>query len=275
MKRPVELRRIPDPWVVLLDIEYSRAVRRALAICALLAGGCGRLGFDARPDARDDAHADAPFDASLGPPRVVQHASDSRPNAISVSVALTASVVAGDVLVVATSTTADNGTPTVMDSQGDLYTLEVTDAQAGEAAVGLYVATAQATAATTVTCRTGVVDNVHCHVYELAGTTGIVETTGMVVQVGPALTVSPASATTRDNDYVLAFFVGNNSSATFTADPSYGDAEYTPSSSNDVAFSEGRLAPIGPQTATATAVGSGAVFVELIAALAPAGAAAR
>jgi hypothetical protein len=241
-------------------------VRRVLAICALLGAGCGRLGFDAPADARGDARSDA----TLGSPRVVQHASDSMPNAASVTVPLAGPVSAGDVLVVATSTTTRNGTPTVTDSQGNVYTLAVTgDAGAGEAVAGIYVAISGANAAATVTCQTGVVDNVHCHVYELTRTTGVVETSGIAAQIGPDLTVSTASATTRDNSYVLAYFAGNNSSIMFTSDAGYGDTEYTLAPSNDVAFSEGRLAPIGRQTATATANGSTSPFLGVIVALSP------
>jgi hypothetical protein len=240
-------------------------MRWALPIGALLAGACGRVGFDPGADLTFDARVDADG-TPLGPVQVVQHASAFNGNATSVAVPLPGIVNASDILVVATSTTQVNGTPAVSDSQGNAYALAVTAGTPTDAVAGIYVATSSATGADIITCQIPVVDNVHCHVYEVTGLTSVVVASGMAVETGPSLSVSTSTPAMLDS-YVLAYFAGNNNMASFVPDPGYGHTEYTVSATIDVAFSEDRVATdAAVQTATATASTS-ITFVNVIVAL--------
>jgi len=238
-------------------------LRAALPIWMVLAG-CGRIGFDAGGgDAR--VGGDGGPDASVGPPKVVQHASQAVGNGTSIAVPLGGAVGDGDIVVVATSTSQQNGMPTVSDSQGNAYVLAVTAETVGDAVAAIYVTTAAA-GPDTITCRISVTDNIHCHVYDVANATTVVEATGTVVEPGPALTVMTSGAATAGS-YVLAYFSGNNTMATFVPDTSYADTEYTVSATIDAAFSEDRLvATPGVQIAAATASNS-ITFVNVIVAL--------
>jgi hypothetical protein len=236
---------------------------RGALLWIVLAGSCGRIGFDPGDGDARPGDADA---APVGLPHVVQHASRFVGNGTSIAVPLAGAVGAGDILVVATSTSQQNGMPTVSDSRGNTYVLAVTDETVGDAVAAIYVAAATAAGPDTITCGISVIDNIHCHVYDVANATTVVEATGKIVEPGPALTVMTTGPATAGS-YMLAYFSGNNTMATFVPDTSYADTEYTVSATIDAAFSEDRLvATPGVQIAAATASNS-ITFVNVIVAL--------
>ncbi|SPF40697.1 Phospholipase C (modular protein) [Candidatus Sulfotelmatobacter kueseliae] len=204
-----------------------------------------------------------------GSVQTVQHNSGFNGNAASVAVAFTSNVTSGDLVLVAESTYAGQTLQAPTDSQGNTFTQLVTANSAGNSVAGIYVGTANSTGADTVTCNINSANNIHCHIYELSGATALVDAQGTSVQTGTALSVSTATATTSANDYIFAYFSGDNSKASFTAGSGFADTETTDDPSNDCAFSEDELVTtMAIQTATATASTSD-TFVELIVALKP------
>ena len=199
----------------------------------------------------------------------VQHNSGFTGSASSVAVTFKSSVTAGHMLLVAQSTFDGETLVAPVDSQSNIFAQLVTSRSPGNSVAAIYIATAKSTGSDTVTCKigAGASDNIHCHIYEVSGTTAVVDAVGSAVQIGKSLSVSTSKATTNANDYVFAYFSDDVAESTYVAGPGLGDTEQSVSSSLDSAFSEDKLAiATGVQTATAT--GSVAdPFVELIVAL--------
>jgi hypothetical protein len=196
--------------------------------------------------------------------RTVQHNSGFVPSGTAVAVQFQSNVTAGNVLFVAASTYAGQTLNVPTDSQGNVYALAAAVTNPGNAVAVIYATTAASTGANTVTCHVAGSDNIHCHIYEVAGVTTMVDASGTGMFTGSALSVSTAAATTNASDYVLSYFAADNSKLTFTGGSGYGDVETTDSPSNDTAFSEdGIVSAIGIPIATATASGTDA-FAELI-----------
>jgi BACON domain-containing protein len=194
----------------------------------------------------------------------VQHSSGFARSGTSVAVPFKGNVTLGNVLFVAVSTYAKQTMSAPTDSEGNVYTLAATVTNPGNSVASIYTTTATSTGANTVTCHVGGSDNIHCHIYEVAGVTTTVDASGTRLLTGNALSVSTTAATTNASDYVLSYFAADNTQPTFTAGAGYADAETTNSPSNDTAFSEDSiLSATGVPTATATASGSDA-YAELV-----------
>jgi hypothetical protein len=203
-----------------------------------------------------------------GSGRTVQYNSGFTGNANSVSVSFKNSVTAGTLLV-AQSTFDGETLTTPIDSQGNAFAQLVTGDNPGATVAAIYIATARNTGADTVTCGigAGASDNIHCHIYEVSGTTSVLDAAGSSVLSSASLSVSTSKATTNANDYVLAYFGDNVSQSTYVAGPGFGDVAQSESASQDSAYSEDKWATsAGVQTATATASALDA-FVGLIVAL--------
>jgi PKD repeat protein len=208
---------------------------------------------------------------SAAPPaaQTVQHNSGFTGSASSVAVGFKSNVTAGDVLLVAQSTFDVETLNAPADSQGNAFALLVTGDSPGAAVAAIYVATAKSTGADTVTCSlgAGASDNIHCHIYEISGTTAVVDAVGSAVQTARSLSVSTSKATANASDYVFAYFGDNLAESTYVAGSGFGDTEQSESSSGDSGFSEDKLVTTtGIQTATATA-STADPFVGLIVAL--------
>lgn len=203
--------------------------------------------------------------------RTVQHNSGFVPSGTSVAVPFKSNVTSGNVLFVAVSAYAGQTLNAPTDSQGNVYALAATTTNPGNSVASIYVATAVSTGANAVTCQLAGSGSIHCHIYEVAGVTPIVDVSGTQLLTGSALSVSATTATTNPSNYVFSYFAADNSQLTFTAGAGYGNPETTISTSNDSAFSEDSIsATTEIPTATATASGSDA-FVELIVAFKGAG----
>jgi hypothetical protein len=88
-----------------------------------------------------------------------------------------------------------------MDSQGNAFAQVVTGDTPGAAVAAIYIATARSTGADTVTCGigAGASDNIHCHIYEVSGTTPVVDAVGSSVLSSASLAVSTSKATSNAN----------------------------------------------------------------------------
>jgi PKD repeat protein len=218
------------------------------------------------------ANATVTVQPSALPPvsvQTVQYNSGFTGNASSVAVGFKGKVTAGNVLLVAESTNDAETLNAPADSQGNAFALLVTGDSPGAAVAAIYVATAKGSGADTVTCSIGAgsSDNIHCHIYEIAGTTTVVDAVGNAVQSTRSLSVSTSKATTNASDYVFAYFGDNNMPSTYMAGPGFGDADQSESPSQDSGFSEDKsVTTTGIQTATATA-STADPFVALIVAL--------
>ena len=204
-----------------------------------------------------------------GSGRTVQYNSGFAGSANIVPVSFQNSVTAGNVLLVAQSTFDGETLTTPVDSQANAFARLVTGDSPGAAVAAIYIATARNTGADTVTCGigAGASDNIHCHIYEVSGTTSGVDAVGSGVLSSASLSVSTSKATTNANDYVFAYFGDNVSESTYVAGPGFGDIAQSPSASQDSAYSEDKwVTSAGVQTATATASVSDP-FVGLIVAL--------
>jgi hypothetical protein len=215
----------------------------------------------------------APAPPLVTPPAVpahtVQHNSHFTGSASSVAVKFRSSVTAGHLLLVAQSTYDQETLNAPTDSQGNAFARLVTGDSPGAAVAAIYVATAKSTGADTVTCSigAGAADNIHCHIYEVSGTTAVVDAVGSAVQIATSLSVSTSKATTNANDYIFAYFGDNVTESTYVVGAGFGDTEQSESSSQDSGFSEDKLVTTtGIQTATATA-STADPFVGLIVAL--------
>jgi hypothetical protein len=215
----------------------------------------------------------APAPPLVTPPAVpahtVQHNSRFTGSASSVAVKFRSSVTAGHLLLVAQSTYDQETLNAPTDSQGNAFARLVTGDSPGAAVAAIYVATAKSTGADTVTCSlgAGAADNIHCHIYEVSGTTAVVDAVGSAVQIATSLSVSTSKATTNANDYIFAYFGDNVTESTYVVGAGFGDTEQSESSSQDSGFSEDKLVTTtGIQTATATA-STADPFVGLIVAL--------
>jgi PKD repeat protein len=187
--------------------------------------------------------------------QTVQHNSGFTGSASSVAVNFKNSVTAGHVLLVAQSTFDGETLLAPVDSQGNAFTQAVTAASPGAAVAAIYIATANHMGQDTVTCRigSGASDNIHCHIYEINGTTSVVDALGSAVQ-NRAASVSTSQATTNSNDYVFAYFGDNVSESTYIAGPGLGNIEQSQSPSQDSGFSGDKLvSTTGIQTMSATA----------------------
>jgi hypothetical protein len=208
--------------------------------------------------------------SSSGTVQTVQHKSGTIESGTSVAVVFTSNVTAGNKLLVAVGAWVGQTINAPTDSRGNAYTQLVT-ANGGNAVAAIYIATANSTGADTVTCSTNVTGNIHCHIYEVSGTTGTADAVGGSLQTSAtALSVSTSAATTNANDYILAFFAANNVSATYTVGTGYGNTETTNNvagKNGDTGFSEDKVATTtGVQTATATA-STADTFTNVIVAL--------
>jgi len=204
-----------------------------------------------------------------GSRRTVQYNSGFAASANIVPVSFQNSVTAGNVLLVAQSTFDGETLTTPVDSQRNAFARLVTGDSPGAAVAAIYIATARNTGADTVTCGigAGASDNIHCHIYEVSGTTSGVDAVGSGVLSSASLSVSTSKATTNANDYVFAYFGDNVSESTYVAGPGFGDIAQSRSASQDSAYSEDKwVTSAGVQTATATASVSDP-FVGLIVAL--------
>ena len=203
------------------------------------------------------------------PGQTVQFNNSFAGSANTVPVSFKNSVTAGHILLVAQSTFDGEALTTPMDSQGNAFAQVVTGDTPGAAVAAIYIATARTTGADTVTCGIGggASDNIHCHIYEISGTTPVVDAVGSSVMSSASLAVSTSKATSNANDYVFAYFGDNVSESTYVAGPGFGDIEQSESASQDSAYSEDKWVTFaGVQTATATASASDP-FVGLIVAL--------
>jgi hypothetical protein len=207
-------------------------------------------------------------------PQTVQHSSASIASAMTVDVALTAPVMANDVVIVATSTAVATTIQAPTDSLGNSYQQlnMAMNPNTVQSRAAIYVATAVVSGSDTVTCHIANANNLHCHVYALRDVSSTVDASGLYLfpSADTALTVSSMAPTTVAGDYVFAYFAGNNSMpTTVTAGNGFGHIELTVSPSNDVAFSEDLIASApGIETATGTASASD-VYACLIVALLP------
>jgi PKD repeat protein len=204
-----------------------------------------------------------------GSGRTVQYNSGFAGDANSVSVSFKNSVTAGHVLLVAQSTFDGETLTTPVDSQSNAFARVVTGHNPGAAVGAIYIATARNTGADTVTCGigAGASDNIHCHIYEVGGTTSVVDAVGSGGLSSASLSVSTSKATTNANDYVFGYFGDNVSESTYVAGPGFGDITQSESASQDSAYAEDKwVTSAGVQTATATASASDP-FVGLIVAL--------
>jgi PKD repeat protein len=201
--------------------------------------------------------------------QTVQHNSGFIGSASSLAVTFKSSVTAGHILLVAQSTFDGETLIAPADSQNNVFAQLVTGRSPGDSVAAIYIATAKTTGPDTVTCKigAGASDNIHCHIYEVSGTTAVVDAVGSAMQTGESLSMSTSKATANANDYVFAYFSDDVAESTYAAGPGFGDTEQSVSSSLDSAFSEDKsVTATGIQTATAT--GSIAdPFVELIVAL--------
>jgi PKD repeat protein len=218
------------------------------------------------------ASATVTVQPSAPPPvssQTVQHTSGFTGGASSVAVGFKSNVTAGDVLLVAQSTFDGETLNAPADSQGNAFALLATGDSPGASVAAIYVATAKSTGADTVTCSIGASasDNIHCHIYEISGTTAVVDAVGSAVQTARSLSVSTSKVTSNASDYVFAYFGDNVAQSTYVAGSGFGDTEQSESPSQDSGFSEDKLAATtGIQTATATA-STADPFVGLIVAL--------
>ena len=184
----------------------------------------------------------------------VQHNSGYHPTATSLAVAFNSNVTSGNVILVAVSTYDAETLNTPTDTQGNSFTQLVTAGTSGDSVAAIYAATAKSCGADTVTCNISASNNIHCHIYEVQGTTATVDKTGNSTQTATSLTVSTSAQTSNADDYVFAYFSDNGNATTYTAGPGLGDIEMTDYSSGDSGFSEDKVViATGTQTATATA----------------------
>jgi PKD repeat protein len=222
-------------------------------------------------DASKSANATVTVQASTIPISVqtVQHNSGFAGSASSVAVKFVSSVTAGHLLLVAQSTFDGETLNAPVDSQGNIFALLVTGDSPGAAVAAIYIAIANSTGPDTVTCTigAGASDNIHCHIYEVSGTTSVVDAIGSAVQISTSLSVSTSKATTNPNDYIFAYFGDNVSESTYIAGSGLGNIEQSESSSQDSGFSGDKsVSTTGIQSATATASAAD-LFIGLIVAL--------
>lgn len=208
---------------------------------------------------------------------VVQHASASTGSNTSLAQAFPSANTAGNLLVVAVSTYAGETINTPTDSLNNTYTQAVTVSQSGNAVAAIYYAPNCKGGPDTVTAHISAGDNMHLHIYEIAGiaTSSPLDAAGTsTLNSASSLTVSTTSATTNANDYVFAYFGDNNSQETFTVGSGYGDTEQSESTSGDAGFSEDKIvSSSGTQIATATASGTDSITALIVAFKAASGAA--
>ena len=218
---------------------------RRVLLCGMLACGCGRLGFDAGSNG-----------AVVGPgtPQTVQHVSGYDPSDTIKTVTMPQDVTAGDVLIVAISTGVSATLNAPTDSLASAYTLAASVTGTGnDARAAIYVAIAPASGLNNVTCSINILGNIHCHIYEVHDMTDSVDVQHTLVSNTTTPSISTSGPTTQPDDYVVAYFAGNNSKGPMSGDARYGDVETTISESNDVAFSEVNvLAAPGVASASAT-----------------------
>jgi hypothetical protein len=201
--------------------------------------------------------------------QTVQHNSGFAGSASSVAVKFVNSVTAGHLLLVAQSTFDGETLNAPVDSQGNIFALLVTGDSPGAAVAAIYIAIANSTGPDTVTCTigAGASDNIHCHIYEVSGTTSVVDAIGSAVLISTSLSVSTSKATTNPNDYIFAYFGDNVSESTYIAGSGLGNIEQSESSSQDSGFSGDKsVSTTGIQSATATASAAD-LFIGLIVAL--------
>ena len=201
--------------------------------------------------------------------QTVQHNSGFAGSASSVAVKFVNGVTAGHLLLVAQSTFDGETLNAPVDSQGNIFALLVTGDSPGAAVAAIYIAIANSTGPDTVTCTigAGASDNIHCHIYEVSGTTSVVDAIGSAVLISTSLSVSTSKATTNPNDYVFAYFGDNVSESTYIAGSGLGNIEQSESSSQDSGFSGDKsVSTTGIQSATATASAAD-LFIGLIVAL--------
>ena len=175
-----------------------------------------------------------------GSAQTIQHNSSFAASANSVSVSFQNSVTAGHILLVAQSTFDGETLTTPADSQGNAFAPAVTGDNPGAAVAAIYIAMARKSGTDTVTCGIGggASDNIHCHIYEVSGTTSVVDAVGNRVMSNTSLSVSTSKATANANDYVFAYFGDNVSESTYVAGPGFGDIAQSESASQDSAYSE-------------------------------------
>jgi hypothetical protein len=206
---------------------------------------------------------------AIGPAQTVQFNNGFVASASSVPVSFKNNVTAGHILLVAQSTFDGETLTTPTDSQGNAFAQAVTADTPGAAVAAIYIATARTTGADTVTCGigAGASDNIHCHIYEISGTTPVVDAVGSSVLSSASLAVSTSKATSNANDYVFAYFGDNVSPTTYVSGPGFGDIQQSQSPSQDSSYSADKwVTAAGVQSATATASTSDS-FVGLIVAL--------
>jgi hypothetical protein len=198
--------------------------------------------------------------------------------ASSITVDFGTKVTHGDQLLVAESTSSGAALGTPTDSQGNAYTQLVTASSPGQSVAAIYLATAENSGADSVTCPISAANDIACHIYEVRGSSGIVDQTGTSVQTGTTLSVSTSRATTNPDDYVLAYFsdVSQNwEAATFSPMPGWGDWEQSEDYCNitcgsNAAFSEDMVVTSrGVQTATVTTSNPADTYINLVVALKP------
>ena len=205
---------------------------------------------------------------SSAPIHTVQSSNGFAASATSVPAVFTSSVTSGNLVLVAVSTYDAETIKVPTDTLGNSFTPLVSSGVSGSAVASIYAAVAKSSGADTVTCGISAANNIHCHIYEVAGVTGVVDATGASSATGTALTVSTSKATTNAADYVFAYFADNHSEATYTVGSGYGDTQVSEgASSGDSGFSEDKVvSTVGIQTAT-TKSSTTDVSVNLIVAL--------
>jgi hypothetical protein len=105
-----------------------------------------------------------------------------------------------------------------------------------------------------VHCPVSVIDNLHCHIYEVAGATPVKEAEGTAYLTNSTNLMVSTATSAGSNGLAFVYIGGNHVMATFVVDAPYGAVENTPSSSNDTAMSAIWLdVPGGIESAAATA----------------------
>ncbi len=200
---------------------------------------------------------------------VAQDAGSTGSGSTTLAVKFPSNVTKNNLMVVGVSSYAGNAfaSPAVTDTLGSTWTLAVTKnpGTAGTPSLaGLYYAIVPSTGADTVTVHMTGTNNLHLHIYEVAGlvTSSVLDQTGSNFQSsGTAATVSTSAATTSLNEFVFAYFGRDNGSGTWTVGNGYGNALATPNTGSATdAFSEDKtVSTKGTQTATATSSASDAL----------------
>jgi len=196
------------------------------------------------------------------PVTVVQDASTTGGGSTTLAVAFAGNVTQNNLMVVGVSSYAGNtfSSPAITDTLGSNWSLAVAEnpgTTGTPSQSNIYYAVVPSTGPNTVTVHTTGTNNLHLHIYEIAGlmTSSVLDQTGANFQSNAtAATVSTSGPTTAGNEYVYAYIGRDNGVGTWTAGNGYRDAVSSPNTGSTTdAFSEDQFISVtGTQTATAT-----------------------